>query len=86
VCWFDKKIQHDFCAISIVPLLLGPYKAGDVSGLQETEGKLSKQIMTLRSSNQRETNSHLNGLIDVLKSENEILKEAKIIFDSVEQS
>lgn len=55
--WFDKKSQHDFCAISIVSLLLGPYKAGDVSGLQETEGKLSKQIMTLHRSNQRETKS-----------------------------
>jgi len=54
---FDKKSQHDFCVISIVSLLLGPYKAGDVSGLQETEGKLSKQIMTLHRSNQRETKS-----------------------------
>jgi len=57
VFWFDKKSQHDFCAISILSLVLGLYKAGDVSGLQEKEGKLSKQIMTLHRSNQRETKS-----------------------------
>ena len=56
--------------------MLGPYKAKGVSGLQETEGK-ENRIKLHKKQSKRNKILCLKELSEVLRSENETLKEAK---------